>query len=855
MLAAIEIVFSCNGVYLNGLSVFLLKKQSVTHAVGRDNKMQYRKVTTQDSCLFYDVFLFRLIIIVLIFLLLTACGGGGSNGNGDNVREDIPAKTYTLSKGGSISIPKDALPDGVTVEITETELPPLIDEIEAVGTAYLIDIDSELSLPATIKLPIPDGENTQGLVVIRIENNGAITILQTSVQNNMLVALTDGFSTVSTARLKALLSTIDPQINGPGILPGDVTDTEFAAQYHEAEYFEVPGLKREWQINTYGDASGKVKLSVEQYYKANNLAKISFKEAVTDGQIILRVKLIEPNTGVNVIAFKTIYVSSAVEYGALPLELHVISPLVVEKEEVFRIKVNVLNPGQDSITEWDWQLTDIGGDTCSFACADTLTINDLEFDIAGQYEFKVSATTSTGREAQATFIIYVRRDLEIIKIEPDPLEFTWKPEFILPSIKATIIDTKPAQPPFTYSWNLDPGLLLPREFESNELSSTFQPEIYEPGNYKISLEVEDHRFTKAKREFFIDVGGEQDLDIILPNPISYTPEEVNKNIEIEVKFSGGVLIKNGRRSRYKLLVDWGDKSPSQIYFPAEELYISVSGATKTLSHTYEEAGDYTLNIVVCPTWYTQCFTAIRSFKFPELTLKLSELESTNVGVESVDIQIVEDCDEVTKNKIQGRGCIVNIDFDGDGYFSIDSGGDDCDDSDTLINPGKWETADDGIDQDCSGSDFVTPTEAICPETVLGYGLNDNFEITEKTFQPSVFIADSPSGWGYIKIAICKFEMLNPGPSTNKWRDLSLDYSFKKTDEAGFFVHANAEGCGKEGKYVFGEDPWIIYSTERRLQASIRSIDYTNNNFVNYEETLAEFLRKAVDNGVGEVCPF
>lgn len=45
-----------------------------------------------------------------------------------------------------------------------------------------------------------------------------------------------------------------------------------------------------------------------------------------------------------------------------------------------------------------------------------------------------------------------------------------------------------------------------------------------------------------------------------------------------------------------------------------------------------------------------------------------------------------------------------VDEDGDGYTAKESGGDDCDDSDPNIHPDAEETAGDGVDSNCDGSD-------------------------------------------------------------------------------------------------------------------------------------------------------
>ena len=149
-----------------------------------------------------------------------------------------------------------------------------------------------------------------------------------------------------------------------------------------------------------------------------------------------------------------------------------------------------------------------------------------------------------------------------------------------------------------------------------------------------------------------------------------------------------------------------------------------------------------------------------------------------------------DCDDNDASAYPGATEIPNdgIDQDCDGTDFVDVDGDgyeaslDCDDNDASIYPGATEIPSDGIDQDCNGSDFVdmdgdgSDATVDCNDNdpsiypgateVLGDGIDQDCDGVDQTVTcPSGEIADcqgncAPSGGLETPIA-----MMEPIPTT------------------------------------------------------------------------------------------
>ncbi len=531
------------------------------------------------------------IVALLALIFLLGCSGGGGSGGGDGDGFDPIAQDQdtiiSLDDGGSIFILQDALPAGTQIEIVKSFGKPTLPEgLEAVGTAHLIFSDSELSLPATISLPIPEGENADDLAIVRIENSGKITILQTSVEGDLIEAYSPGFSSITAARLSSILKNINPKIHGPDVVSGD---EGLKAQYFEEQFKYEGGLNRVWYNNEYGQVKEKTQLVQSGDPLQDNFVTLHFKETLPDDvQMVLQVQLMDPESGFDFYAYKHIKVGTLDEDDA-PLDIRIVSPLVVTTQDFFDVKVSIPNLGDDSVTSWEWNIKERG--SCETECTDSLSFEEINFDIPGSYALTVSATAGE-RSGDASFSVKVTDDLKIVEIRPDTTEVIFNPN--LPVASASITGKiTPTLPPYTYEWSLEPSDQWSSEtYQSAETEHTVEPYFYQPGNYRITLRANDDEGGFDLKDHWFDIGECPDIEIM----VDALPAEVQTDTEISVDLGvkGGCLILLGNRLNYAIIIDWGNNSPPEI----KRLTASTpfNGVTTTFSHSYPVVGEYEIRI-------------------------------------------------------------------------------------------------------------------------------------------------------------------------------------------------------------------------------------------------------------------
>ena len=618
------------------------------------------------------------IVALLAVIFLLGCsgggGGGGDGGGGDTIIEEDGPTVITLEDGGSITIPINALPANIQIDVVETAIPILPEGFEAIGTAYFIDVDANLNLPATIKLPEPEGEQPGDLAIIRMEESGKISILQTNVENGQLIARTPGFSIITPARLKGLLKNLKPKIIGPEIIPPDTN-----AQYFESQFVEIPGLNRQWRTYGYGIAQQDIDLTTTDEPLKNNCVTLRTPPNA-EGTVDLMIDLIEPSTGVNVVALKNIIIQDSNATGSTDLDINIISPLIVEKNESFIVGANLLNLGDDSGVLWSWELE---GGNSGTAEGPILLTSPQQLNESGIHTLTVSATTAE-RDGNATLDIVVIGGLTITSLDIDPGTLS---EYLYLAETTATANVLGGFPPYTYTWTL-----LPEEHLQSKENTSFENEDVvtflsdQPGWYVLKLTVVDALDQKDEMHRVIQVGPMEKMDITVENLPA--EEEANKQIDSFVKVKGGRLVWYGKKYDYYVAVKWDTNQETEkklLHADSPSDWHEI-----TLSHTYPEAGDYNISIVAFPAWMEKVGLGFLSYLDDISPMVEHPIKIVNANIDDLEVTISVDNETPAVNDpvnftttVSGGQAPYTFQWDFDNDGTIDS---------NNSNPGHTFTA-------------------------------------------------------------------------------------------------------------------------------------------------------------------
>jgi len=128
--------------------------------------------------------------------------------------------------------------------------------------------------------------------------------------------------------------------------------------------------------------------------------------------------------------------------------------------------------------------------------------------------------------------------------------------------------------------------------------------------------------------------------------------------------------------------------------------------------------------------------------------------------------------------------------DGDAYGAAC----DCDDSQASINPGATEIVDDGIDQDCSGSDAVT---CFVDADMDGFGSGTMIIATDGSCDLAQAESSNP--------ADCNDGNASVFPGATEIPDDGIDQDCSGADAVTCFVDADGDGFGVPGMTVIAPD--------------------------------------------------
>src|ERR671918_1155709 len=298
----------------------------------------------------------------------------------------------------------------------------------------------------------------------------------------------------------------------------------------------------------------------------------------------------------------------------------------------FEFEANVAGGMQPYTISWDY------GDEGTSGGEEEREENDEDvehtFDVAGTYNMRVSVTDSTGRTASGSILIIVD--------EPPPLTavdiISNDTEGIAPATFEFEAEVTGGIEPYTYRWNFGDGS---RETGDDE---TIEHTFEEPGRYNVNLIVIDSTGQAASDNIPIIVEPPSPPPLASVNIISNGTQGIAPaTFEFEANVAGGT-------GPYTYSWEFGDGS-------------SRESNTRTVSHTFDQAGRYNVGLVVMDSRNQIAFDSIAitveegespTIEEEEQQPNLDEVDDNNSGSDAFfDLD-----DSLERRELQNNGITV-----------------------------------------------------------------------------------------------------------------------------------------------------------------------------------------------------
>jgi len=532
--------------------------------------------------------LLRRLLALSFLLIVTGCGGGG----GDTTTPSVSPTTVALGATGVLKFPARSLAAGTNVSVAEVVPPVLGDDLTAVGSAWSVSVSSEPSMPVEVTLPVPDGEDPADLILVRQEDSGRITLLQTRLDNGMLTARTPGFSTVLVARVRNLLNGFNPWIDGPDFLPVSIR-----GQYVETTLAQQTGLLREWRI-----FEGTPGMTARLDFSGNPLDQSNVRlSAEHPGLLTLTTEFTEPATGLNAFAHKTVSVQDTLDAGTT-LDINIVGSNTVIPGEPIRLDAMVLNTDVAEMASWFWSFRTRSND-CNENCPAVLTVDNLSPLAEGDHAiFRVTGTSLSGATGSAEMEVRAEASALVFLGFERTGDPGWDPGLIPHPEVELQAQVFRGTPPYTWAWQILPGPKTVTH-SGDLITDTYRFTVDQPGDYKARVTITDADNNTAEGFFSFDVGTRLPLQYDLLN----VPTEdviAGEPVAVTLKARGGTLVYGGEQFEgYHYLLGWRNTTVS-IRSVVDEGTMSATnpedGGSVVLSHILSTPGQYELVYVAEP---------------------------------------------------------------------------------------------------------------------------------------------------------------------------------------------------------------------------------------------------------------